>query len=295
MKHIDSFIQYLRFEKRYSAHTVVSYQTDLKQFATYFEGRYPGKPVHEADHRFIRDWIIQLMEDKVSPRSVNRKITALSSFFKYLLRENIVSTNPVNRVQKPRLAKKLPRFVGEQQMNELLDETGFGDDYDGQRNRMLIELLYLTGMRLSELIGLTDQSLSLEQLTIRIVGKRNKERVIPIPKSFGQNIREYMQTRDTWIPDREDDSFLVTGKGKRLYPRLVYRVIHRYLDLVTTVERKSPHILRHTFATHLLNRGADLNAIKELLGHANLSATQVYTHNTFEKLKQVYKQAHPRA
>jgi integrase/recombinase XerC len=295
MKHLEAFIQYLRFEKRYSSHTVLSYQTDLTQFHTFLIEYHPGVDLAYADHRMIRSWIVSMMEEKITSRSVNRKITALKTFYKFLIRNQVIQSNPVDRVLKPRQSKKLPGFVAEKQMDMLLDELEFGNDFNGFRNRMLIEMFYMTGMRLSELIQLKDQQVALDQLTIRVIGKRNKERLIPLHPHFTTVISQYMQKRDKEIPDREDGFFFVTGKGRKLYPKLVYRVVHQYLELVTTLERKSPHILRHTFATHMLNRGADLNAIKELLGHANLSATQVYTHNTFEKLKKVYKQAHPRA
>jgi integrase/recombinase XerC len=211
------------------------------------------------------------------------------------MKEGFVAVNPLNKVLTPKSDKKLPVFVGEQQMNQLLDETEFGEDYSGKRNRMIIETFYNTGIRISEMINLKMPDIDFSKQTIKVLGKRNKERLIPFSANFSVMMQQYIQDRETAFSGEKDDSLFLTAKGKKLYARLVYRVVRNYLTLVTTADKKSPHVLRHTFATHMLNRGADLNAIKELLGHANLSATEVYTHNTFEKLKSVYKQAHPRA
>jgi integrase/recombinase XerC len=272
----ESFLDYLRFEKRYSEHTILSYKTDLGQFEAYAGGGTGGSVLAAADGRLIRSWVIHLMESGQSARTVNRK-------------------NPMDRVLSPKLSKKLPSFVEADKMDRLLDEFDFGDDFSGYRNRLIIELLYITGMRESELIGLRDPDLDLYELNIRVTGKRNKQRIVPFDRAYLDVIRRYTGLRNETFPEREFPNLLLTDRGRPLYPKFVYKVVTSYLRLVTTMENRSPHVLRHTFATHMLNRGADLNAIKEILGHANLSATQVYTHNTFEKLITIYKQAHPRA
>jgi integrase/recombinase XerC len=290
------FLNYLQFEKRYSQHTVISYKTDLDQFEEY-AGRYPGDQVEldRADVKVIRSWIAHLMESGISVRSVNRKITTLKTFYKYMMREQYIENNPMDKVISPRSKKTLPAFVEEEKMDELLDLHSFGEDFHGARNKLIIELLYLTGMRSSELIGLEDRHIDLYGHSIKVTGKRSKERIIPLEPAASDIIRNYLRLRKQAFPEASTPRFFVTDKGKPLYPKFVYKVVHDYLRLVTTMQQRSPHILRHTFATHMLNRGADLNAIKEILGHANLAATQVYTHNTFEKLIAIYKQAHPRA
>ncbi|UCG27478.1 MAG: tyrosine recombinase XerC [Bacteroidales bacterium] len=295
MKNKESFLKYLQFEKRYSINTIRSYRNDLSQFFQFTEDEFGHQDIHRIDHKGIRNWIVYMMENNISARSVNRKITTLKSFYKFLMREGIVQINPVEKVLTPKQEKKLPEFVDLEKMNELLDMYEFGDDFSGIRNRLIIELLYATGMRRSELVNLADRDVDLKKQTIRVIGKRNKERIIPFSTGLGKNIEMYIESRKEFTGTESGDYFFVTNRGQKIYEKLVYRIVRKHLDLVTTLEKKSPHILRHTFATHMLNRGADLNAIKELLGHSNLSATQVYTHNTFEKLKQIYKQAHPRA
>ncbi|MFN8206206.1 MAG: tyrosine-type recombinase/integrase [Bacteroidales bacterium] len=292
MDSTEEFLNYLRFEKRYSPHTVQSYSTDLRQFSLFAED-FTGKGNLCEDGKIIRLWLAQLMSDGVTPRSVNRKITALRSFYKFLVREKRISTNPMSRIQGPRVAHRLPSFVEEKQMDLLFDEVDFGDDYPGIRNRLIVAMFYHTGMRLSELTGIRDGDIRLSEMTIRVIGKRNKERILPLTVALKELILQYLEIREQSFPTAS--SFFLTDKGKPVYSRLVYRVVNKALDSVTTLSKKSPHVIRHTFATHMLNRGADLNAIKELLGHANLAATQVYTHNTFDKLRKVYKRAHPRA
>jgi integrase/recombinase XerC len=291
----ESFLYYLRFEKRYSSHTISSYNNDLNQFIAFLNELKPGFNEKAADFRDIRAWIVSLMENGISARSVNRKITTLKSFYKYLLREQVITKNPMNKVLPPKSAKRLPDFVEQEKMETLLDGFDFGNDFSGIRNRLIIDVLYITGMRLSELIHLTDASVQLYDQTIKVLGKRNKERIIPFHQSYIKIFNDYLAIRNKTFPDGSENYFFVTDKGKQLYEKFVYRVVNKYLRFVTTMEKRSPHVLRHTFATHMLNRGADLNAIKEILGHANLSATQIYTHTTFEKLKSIYKQAHPRA
>jgi integrase/recombinase XerC len=248
-----------------------------------------------ADFRHIRGWVVSLIDSGDTPRTVNRKITTLKSFYRYLLKRQAITSNPMDKVLSPKQSKRLPAFVEEDRIIQLLDGYEFGNDFSGVRNRLLIEMFYITGMRLSELISLKQDDIDFYNLTVRVLGKRNKERLIPFHQAYIKVFKEYIKLKDETFPETGHNFFFVTDKGKPVYAKLVYRVISNYLRMVTTMEKRSPHVLRHTFATHMLNRGADLNAIKEILGHANLSATQVYTHNTFEKLRNIYKQAHPRA
>ncbi len=291
----ESFLNYLKFERRYSSHTISSYGNDIEQFIAFCSTLRPGCDEKTADFKDIRAWIVNLMEHGITARTVNRKITTLKSFYKYLLREQIISHNPMNKIFPPKSGKRLPEFVEQEKMKVLLDDVDFGNNFNGIRNRLLIDVLYITGMRLSELVNLTDSSVQLYDQTIKVLGKRNKERLIPFHQSYVKIFNDYLAIRNKSFPDRGHDYFFITDKGKPIYDKFVYRVVNRYLRFVTTMEKRSPHVLRHTFATHMLNRGADLNAIKEILGHSNLSATQIYTHTTFEKLKTIYKQAHPRA
>jgi len=293
MLYKDDFLSYLRFEKRYSPHTVASYDNDLKQYHAFCE--HTGVLNFELDSALIRLWIVSMLEEGVTSRSVNRKLSTLKTFSRYLIRQGVISVNPLNKVLKPKVSKRIPAFVDEEKLNHFLDNYEFGDDFTGIRNQLIIELLYQTGMRRSELIGLRTGSVNLSEGLILVLGKRNKERLIPINNDLRRRLKDFLALRNEAFPSLANDSLLLTSKGQTLYPKMVYRIITDFLAMVTTLEKKSPHVLRHSFATHLLNRGADLNAIKELLGHTNLSATQVYTHNTFEKLKDIYKQAHPRA
>ncbi len=286
-----SFLQYLQFEKRFSNHTVMAYENDLEQFLTYLDKTYELKTTEEINHTLVRSWVVSLMEQKITPRSVNRKITTLKTFYKFMLRQGIVTENPMLKIQSPKTSKRLPVFVEKEKMDLLLDVVDFGKDEEGQRNKLIIELFYATGMRLSELINLKTANIDLYSFQVKVLGKRNKERIIPFNRELKNEIQNYLKTKK----DLPNEFLFETHKGKKLTPGIVYKVVHNYLSQVTTIDKKSPHVLRHTFATHMLNNGADLNAIKELLGHANLSATQVYTHNTVEKLKNIHKQAHPKA
>ena len=289
----QSFLQYIQFEKRFSPHTLLAYESDLTQFFEYQKKAYETDDVSGINHPMIRSWIVSMMEQGITPRSINRKITTLKTFYKFLLRKGEIHLNPMLKVLSPKTSKRLPVFVEEVKMDLLFQEGNFGKDFEAIRDRLMLEFLYATGMRLSELIGLTDNDVNAYEGQLKVLGKRNKERIIPFTNKLKGLIKEYREERDqhfTAVP-----SFFVTDKGKTLYPKLVYRIVTSRLGDVTTLDKKSPHILRHTFATHMLNNGADINSVKELLGHANLSATQVYTHNTIEKLKQAHKQAHPRA
>jgi integrase/recombinase XerC len=287
----DSFVEYLQFEKRFSPHTLVAYQTDLSQFIDYLEHTYEIKTIEEVNHSLIRSWIVDLMNHKISPRSVNRKITTLKTFYKFLLRQKIVIENPMLKIQSPKTSKRLPVFVEKEKMDTLLDTIEFGGDGAGLRNKLIIELFYATGMRLSELINLKESDVDLYANQVKVLGKRNKERIIPFAAELKNLIKKYMDSK----PESSIDLLFLSDKGKKMSEKFVYTSVKMYLSQVTTIDKKSPHVLRHTFATHMLNNGADLNAIKDLLGHANLSATQVYTHNTVEKLKNIHKQAHPKA
>ncbi len=293
MLYKEEFLSYLRFEKRSSGHTIKSYNNDLTQFREFC--LHTGADVPEFDSRLIRLWVVSLLEDRISPRTIHRKLSSLRSYARYLLREGHIKTNPLDRVLKPKMNKRIPLFIDEDQLNHFLDTHEFGTDFKGTRDRLIIELLYQTGIRRGELIGLTSTSADLSSGHLKVRGKRNKERIVPIGRDLANLMNEYTEMRKVEFPFCTEEALLITDRGTPLYPNFIYRTVKRFLSLVTTLERKSPHILRHTFATHLLNKGADLNAIKELLGHANLGATQVYTHNSFEKLKEVYNKAHPRA
>ncbi len=295
MSHKESFLQYLQIEKRYSLHTVRSYLNDLDQFYLFLSSLgLPEDPVAVTSHD-IRAWIVSMLDNNYSTISVHRKISCLRVFYRYLRKEGIIKNDPLEKVVLPKRKKSLPVFIEEEALTNLLDNYSFGDGFAGIRNRTIIELLYLTGIRRSELIGLKDNDIDLSEGSLKVTGKRNKQRIIPLVKPFIKRLEEYIKVRNDNVITVNNGWFFITDKGNKLYDKYVYNTVNRYLTMVTTIEKKSPHILRHTFATHMLNRGADLNSIKELLGHANLSATQIYTHNTFEKLKKVYKQAHPRA
>lgn len=295
MNYRESFLGYLQHEKRSSPNTVQSYSIDLDQFARYCRSVHKNLNLDEVDVKVVRGWVVQLMEEGLAPRSVNRKLTTLKTFYRFLTREGVITKNPINGILALKQKTKLPEFVEQEHMDQLLDQYDFGEDFSGIRNRVLIEILYTTGIRREELIGMRDHDVDIDGKTVKVLGKRNKERMIPFTKEMKANLEKYLKCRNETFPGLVDSYFFLSGKGKKMYGKLVYLIVKKHLELVTTIEKKSPHILRHTFATHLLNNGADLNAVKELLGHANLSATQIYTHNTFEKLKQVYKLAHPRA
>lgn len=295
MNHKESFLKYLQYEKRYSQHTIRSYLDDLDQFISFCDFNDNNFEPVNIDHKKIRSWIVDLVNNKISIRSVKRKISTLKSFYKYLLREGIVSYNPVEKVLTPKADTRLPAFINKKHMDKLLDDVDFGNDYKGVRNKLIIEMFYNTGIRVSELINLQISDLNITELKLRVLGKRNKERIIPFTKVFKESLQKYLDVRNNKFRPGSDDYLFLTEKSSKMYPKLVYRIVNRYLNLITTIEKKSPHVLRHTFATHMLNAGADLNAIKELLGHSNLAATEIYTHSTFERLKSIYKQAHPRA
>jgi integrase/recombinase XerC len=290
---IKSFLSYLQFEKRFSEHTLTAYATDLEQFAAFLTQE--EIPIESAQYQNIRYWIISLVEDGRHPTTVNRKMASVRSFYKFLLRQKKIRTNPAQRLQALKSPKRLPQFVQENDINLLFDHVEFGTDFFGLRDKLVLELLYGTGMRRAELVGLKDGSVNLDKQEIKVLGKRNKERLIPVSKDVTKLLEQYLGARNSTFGNQRGSTLILTDKGESCYPMMVYRIVKKYLNGVVSIEKKSPHVLRHTYATHLLNNGADLNAVKDLLGHTSLAATQVYTHNSLEKLKKVFQQAHPKA
>jgi len=290
---LADFLKYLQYEKRYSKHTLIAYEKDILQYQTFLEEI--DKTFLTATHKDIRLWMIALMDHQIEPRSVNRKISSIRSFYNFFLKEGTISENPVLKVQSPKVAKKLPVFISDQKMDVLLDSNEFPDTFEGIRDKLVIELLFATGIRLNELLTLKQRDFLPAEKTIKVLGKRNKERIIPLNISVLNYLVIYLEAKKAQGFEHVNEVLIVTAKGFPAYPKLIYRIVTKYLGLISTQTKKSPHILRHSFATSLLNKGADINAIKDLLGHANLSATQIYTHNSIERLKSIYKQAHPKA
>lgn len=296
MLQIEEFTDYLAKERRSSVHTVTAYRNDLIQFSSHLQELHDSDDLLKADHHDIRSWVISIIDDLgYDPRTVNRKVSALRSYYKWQIGREKIRTNPTAKVLSLKTKKKLPLFIEVKQMESLLSSMEFGKGFSGIRDKMLIELLYCTGMRRSEAVGLLESDVDVSQRNLKVLGKRNKERVIPFTQQMAQLIEKYRHFRREEFGGLCCKEFLLNDKGEKMTDGFVYRKVNSYLRMVSTLERKSPHVLRHTFATHMLNNGADLNAIKELLGHADLSATQVYTHNTIDKLNKIYKQAHPRA
>ncbi len=292
-QNIELFLNFIRFEKRYSEHTALSYENDLSQFAAFMQFQFEQESLTATKHLHVRSWIVSLMEAEISAKSINRKISTLRSFFNFLRKKERIEVSPMLKIIAPKVGKRLPKHLTEENMTDLKDELDVEPSFSSSRNRLIIDLFYNTGIRRSELIQLTEKNTDTRNHLIRVLGKGNKERQIPIPTSLSDQIERYRALKAAEFSDLETDRLLLTDKGKALYPRFVYNTVKRYIAKVSTIEQKSPHVLRHTFATHLLNNGAELNAIKELLGHANLSATQIYTHNSISRLKDIYKKAHP--
>ena len=288
--YIKDFLEYLKFEKRYSEHTITSYSNDLLKFHNYLEDYYEGVIFHSIKSLHLRSYMVFLLEKKMAKSTVARKISAVKSLFKFLLKQQIVDSSPVNLIETPKLDKKLPSFLKEDEIINLINVIEFEDSFFGLRDKLLITLFYQTGVRLSEIIELKEDDVTVDD--IKVLGKRNKERIIPLSGKVKNLITEYRKIKHLEFPNIK--YFFIGDKGNKMYEKFVYRKVNYYLSMVSSKQKRSPHILRHTFATHMLNNGADLNAIKEILGHENLSATQVYTHNSFEKLKSIHKQSHPR-
>jgi integrase/recombinase XerC len=294
LTHQQNFLEYLQFQKRYSKHTIISYETDLKAFGIFMYKEFPDTEINKIKTAYIRTWLASLKENEISSRSLNRKISTLRSFFKFLLQNNVVNINPVSGVISQKTPKRLPQFVSEKDTNVLLTSTEFSTDFKGLTEKLIIEMLYATGMRKAELLSLRENSIDCINSSIKVLGKGNKERIIPINTFLINKIRNYIEEKKKLFGGNATMSLFVNEKGEKFDPKSVYNIVKKYLSKVTTIEKKSPHVLRHSFATHLMNNGADLNAVKELLGHSSLAATQIYTHNTIEKLKDIYKKAHPK-
>ncbi len=290
-KYIQLFIQHLQNERRLSAHTVLSYQNDLLQFQKFLNTQFEILP-HKAQAEHIRSWMVALKEKGIANRTINRKIATLRSFYKFLLIPDRIKTNPAAKIIAPKIEKRLPVFVPENEMKNLFELIEFEESEKGLRDKLILQLFYFTGMRRSELINLQITDIDLYNQSIKVLGKRNKERIVPIHPTLNATIRQYLKQKE--INNCQTPYLFETEKHKPLNPRTVYTIVKKYLNQVTTISKRSPHIIRHTFATHMLSNGADLNSIKEILGHTNLAATQVYTHNTVEKIKKIHKQAHPR-
>jgi integrase/recombinase XerC len=292
---IQHFLDYLKFQKRYSQHTITSYKNDLEAFFAFTQITFGDTDLPQISATFIRSWLASLKEAGITSKSINRKISCLKSFFKYQLKQQLIEVSPMSTVISPKLNKRLPQFVEKADMETLFNYVEFPDDWAGKTDRILLQLLYNTGMRQAELTGLRESHINTYTNAVKVLGKGNKERIIPISSQLSAQLKNYMDDKRNELKQYDADFLLVNVKGKKLYPKYVYNVVHKYLAQITTINKKSPHVLRHTFATHLMNGGADLNAVKELLGHSSLAATQIYTHNTIEKLKDIHKKAHPKA
>jgi integrase/recombinase XerC len=294
--HIQSFLDYLKFEKRYSLNTIRSYQDDLHFFYEYLSATFGGLQLCEIKPTFIRSWLAKQKEEGISSKTLNRRISSLRSYFKYHLRREAITVSPMTTIVTPKISKRLPAFVEQKDTAVLFTHVEFPETWAGMLERLILQLLYASGMRLSELITLKHHQVDLAKGHLKILGKGNKERIVPVSIEMKQLLQQYIQQKKEQLGEIVDpEVLLVNEKGKKLYPKYVQLIVKRYLSLITTIDKKSPHVLRHTFATHLMNNGAELNAVKELLGHSSLAATQIYTHNTIEKLKDIHKKAHPKA
>lgn len=291
----ETFLKYLKFEKRYSDHTIKSYANDLSQFQAFLITDFEINALKDANHSMVRSWMVSLVDQGLDARSVNRKAACLRSFYKFLRKREVIDQDPMQKVRALKTSKKLPQFLNEQDINRLLNHAKFEPTFVGLRDKLILELLYGTGTRLSEIINLREVDVNLRHQTLKVLGKRNKERIIPFSKSMVTVVDQYLTERKKEVSRNDLGYLIVTEDGDQAYPMLIYRTVKKYLNQFTTIEKRSPHVLRHTFATHLLNKGAELNAVKDLLGHTSLAATQVYTHNSMDKLKAVFDQAHPKA
>lgn len=291
---VDKYIDYLRYEKNYSSHTEISYYSDLIQFRDFIESHYRDIELETVDGDIVRAWIIFLMEAKTSARSVNRKLSSLKSFYRYLQKMGSISISPLKKISGPKAKKPIPSFINYSDMEKVLDIETEDNDYESFRDKVILELFYVTGMRRAELIGLTDKDIDLYSGSIRVTGKRNKQRIIPVSKNTIALIDAYLEIRNKNF-ENQTVAFFVKKDGEPIYPMLIHRVVSSHLKWIPTLAKASPHVLRHSFATGMLNNGADINAVKELLGHSSLASTEIYTHTSFDELKKIYNKAHPRA
>ena len=292
---LKSFIDYLLLEKNYSALTVKAYQNDLEVFSEFIQKEYETNNINKVNYSQIRTWIVSLVESGLSNRSINRKVSALNTYYKFLLKIGDIDLNPLYKHKALKTSKKIQVPFSEAEIERVLDDLNFGDDFESVRNKFIIELFYSTGIRRIELVELKLSNIDLENKTLKVLGKRNKERIVPLLKPVAQAAVKYLGLRSELNDIRDEYNLFLTKKGVKIYETLVYRIINEYFSLVSSKVKRSPHILRHSFATHLLNQGADLNAVKELLGHSSLAATQVYTHNSIAELKKVHVNTHPRS
>lgn len=292
---IQPFLNFLKFEKRYSQHTIISYENDLISFFDFLEIGFGGVELSQVSHIYIRSWLASLKDEGMTAKTINRKISTLRSFFKYQMKVGVLKQTPMNKIIAPKSEKRLPNFVSERDIDTLFRHVEFGEDWKGRTNRLILLIFYQTGLRVTELVSLKEGYVNKANSTIKVLGKGGKERVIPVAPELMEEMQYYITMKREAGLSGDSESLLVTEKGEMLSRSKVYVIVKKYLSLVTTIEKRSPHVLRHTFATHLTNHGADINAVKELLGHSSLAATQVYTHNSIEKLKSVYNKAHPKA
>ena len=292
---LAAFQDYLALEKNYSRHTIKAYTRDIESFETYCKAEFQLNDIANAEYNLIRSWIVQLVADGLTNRTVNRKISSLIAYYKFLVKIEQIKTNPLAKHKSLKTAKKVEIPFSEQEMDHILKQIEYPDNFEGSRDQLIIELLYTTGIRRAELINLRLRDFNLNTATLLVLGKRNKERMIPLLPGTIDMYRQYLDRRNTVLKGREEEFVFLSKSGSKIYETLVYRIINRYFSKVSSKVKKSPHILRHTFATHLLNKGADLNSVKELLGHSSLASTQVYTHNSIAELKKVHASAHPRS
>jgi integrase/recombinase XerC len=291
----ESFYKYLQFEKRFSPHTFTSYRTDLEQFYSFLADHHPDIGENEIVHSIIRQWVVSLVDAGLQTRSVNRKITTLKSYFGFLIKRGFIEKNPSLQVHVLKTSKPIPDFIRPEETHKMLESELFDSGFEGTRDHLILELLYGTGIRLSELLGLKVSDIDFSKGYIRVLGKRNKQRLVPMTNYLSSLIKSYLDKKFTQFGSNAPDALIVNNIGRSAYPMMVYRIVHKHLQNYTHVDKKSPHVLRHTYATHMLDRGADLSSVKELLGHQSLAATQVYTHNSLDKLKKVFDRAHPKA
>lgn len=292
---IDSFINHLKYEKRYSSNTVISYHNDIHQFMFYVKRQYEINDVKDINHFMIKSWLVTLKQSGIANTSINRKLSCLRKFFIFQKREGKIDVNPAMKIIGPKIGKRLPEVIRKNEMDQLLDEILVNTEFSEMRDRMIIEILYNTGIRRAELIGIKDNDIDLISKTIRILGKGNKQRIVPINDELISNIKKYINVKHSEFELNKSEFLLLTNSGNKLYPKFVYNIVHKYLSMVSTSGKRSPHILRHSIATHLSDENVEINALKELLGHSSLGSTQIYTHNSIEKLKKTYVKAHPKA